>query len=238
MELQGEIQEYFNTNPGKVVRTEGGDPDVFVGTFKAEGPIPGRLPIIIGDCLQNLRSALDYLIWELVLAAQNTPGRHNMFPVCGTLEAFNNQLAKSRLKGVNPDAIEEIKNLQPYHSGKDFDKAMLWVLDDLCNINKHRRVLLTGLRGGPSDLELLHINGEVFGRVNLARIKENTDIGPYPIVDGPMGLGVRIDVNPNIAVHIAFAEGTIQNLDVGLLLAEMLNYIELRVLPKFEPFFR
>jgi hypothetical protein len=144
-ELQTEIEQYFDTNPGKVVREEGGNPNEFIGTFHPGGPIPGRVPIIIGDCLQNLRSALDYLVWELVLTAKNEPGRHNMFPICSTLEAFENQLGKNRLKGVTPDAIAEIRNLQPYHHGRDFDKTKLWVLDDLCNINKHRRVVTTDL---------------------------------------------------------------------------------------------
>lgn len=161
-----------------------------------------------------------------------------MFPICGTPEAFENQLAKrSRLKGVNPGAIAEIQSLQPYHYGQDFEKAMLWVLDDLCNINKHRRVLLTDLKGGPSDLELQHIDGEVFGRVNLASIKKDSTIGPYPIVDGEQGPGIKIDVNPNIAVYVAFNEGTTQDLDIGSVLAEMLKYVEVAVLPRFEPFF-
>ena len=94
VELQAELSRYFQTNPGKVMREAEGDPNQYIGTFQAGGPIPARLPIIIGDCLQNLRSSLDYLVWELVLAAKNTPGRHNMFPVCKTLEAFNNQITK------------------------------------------------------------------------------------------------------------------------------------------------
>jgi hypothetical protein len=239
MELQTEIQRYFNTNPAKIVRDEGGNSDEFIGTIKPGGAIPGRLPIIIGDCLQNLRSALDYMVWELVLAAKNKPGRHNMFPICSTLKAFEDQLnKKNRLKGINPDAIAEIQSLQPYHSGQDFDKAMLWVLDDLCNINKHRRVLLTNLQGGPSDLELRHIDGEVFGRVNTASIKKGAKIGPHPIINGSKGRGIKLDVNPNIAVYMAFDEGVTQNLDIGLVLVKMLRYIEFVVLPRFEPFFR
>ena|ERR1700694_1925691 len=238
IELQTEIQRYFCTNPARIVRVEGGNPDEFIGTVEAGGPIPGRLPIILGDCLQNLRSALDYMVWELVLTAKNEPGRHNMFPICGTLEAFENQLVKrNRLKGVNPGAIAEIQSLQPYHYGQDFEKAMLWVLDDLCNINKHRRVLLTDLKGGPSDLELQHIDGEVFGRVNLASIKKDAKIGPYPIVDGARGPGIKMDVNPNVAVYVAFNEGTTQDLDIGSVLAGMLKYVELELLPRFEPFF-
>jgi hypothetical protein len=236
-EFQSEIAEYFKANPGKVVQEPGGNPDEFVGTFQASGPIPGRLPIIIGDCLQNLRSALDYLVWELVLAAKNEPGRHNMFPVCCTPETFDQQVKRNRLKGVASEAIAEIQSLQPYHCGQDFDKSMLWVIDDLCNINKHRRVLITNLVGGPSDIQLHTINGELFGYVDFASIRRNAKIGPFPIVDGPQGRGVKVDVNPNITFYLAFDEGSTQNMDVGFVVSHLLKFVTLTVLPKFERFF-
>ena len=108
-EFQTEVEEYFKTNPGKVVENPDGNPDEFIGTFQASGPIPGRLPILIGDCLQNLRSALDYLVWELVLAAKNELGRHNMFPVCSTPETFDQQAKeepaqRGRFRGNSRDS--------------------------------------------------------------------------------------------------------------------------------------
>ena len=237
-ELAAELRWYFGTNPGKVVRKAESDPNQYVGTFQAGGPIPARLPIIIGDCLQNLRSSLDYLVWELVLAAKNQPGENNMFPVCSTLKSFDFQLSKRhRLAGVTPDAVAEIKSLQPYHFGQDFDKSPLWVIDDLCNINKHRHVLLTHLHGGPSDIELQIINGETFGRLDLTSIKRDAEIGPLPIIDGPQGRGGQVDVNLKIAAFVAFNEGAAQNLEVGLVLGEMLKYIRFTVLPRFERFF-
>src|SRR5271154_1020769 len=100
-ELQTAVQEYFSTNPCKVVREESGNPDEFIGTFQPGGPVPGRLSIIMGDCIQNLRSSLDYLVWELVLSAKNKPGKHNMFPICSTPEFFGQQLInRRRLDGV------------------------------------------------------------------------------------------------------------------------------------------
>lgn len=206
-----------------------------MGTLQPTGAIPGRISLILGDSLQNLRSSLDYLVWELVIAAKNAPGKHNMFPVCSTSEAFDNQLQRHRLNGVNPDAIDEIRGLKPYHQATDFDESTLWVLDDLCNINKHRRVLLTNLCCGPSDLELKRVNGELFGRVT--KIRKNEKIGPFPMIDGPRGRGVKIDVDPKVAAYIACDEGAAQDIEVSLLMAEVLNYVRFTVLPKFERFF-
>src|SRR5437667_236703 len=127
-ELGTELQRYFQTNPGKMVREANTPDDVAVFTFQTKGPIPARFGLIVGDCLQNLRSSLDYLIWELVLAANNQPTKDNMFPICSTADAFKDAVSKrKRLIGVHPDAIAEIDALQPYHIGQDWGKSVLAV---------------------------------------------------------------------------------------------------------------
>jgi hypothetical protein len=236
-ELETELQRYFETNPGKVVRQPEGEPNQFIGRFEATNPIPGRLPIIMGDCIQNLRSCLDYLVWELVLAAKGTPGKNNSFPICKMLEAFNNQVTKlRRLDGVAPDAVAEIKVFQPYHHGQDFAKHVLWILDDLCNINKHRRVLLTRLVGGMVDhLETKTVDGVLLANLNISRVKQK--IGPFPIVDAVHGPGVQVDVNPQILAYVAFNEGATQDMDVGLVLNELMRFVNSVVFPRFERFF-
>ena len=160
-----------------------------------------------------------------------------MFPICSTLEGFNQQVKRDRLKGITPEATVEIQSWQPYQCGPDFGKSMLWILDDLCNINKHRRVLLTNIVGGPSDIELKTINGQLLGRVDFTGINRDAKIGPFPIVDGPEGRGVRVDVNPNITAYLAFDEGSAQNMDVGFVVSNVLKFVTLTVLPRFETFF-
>jgi hypothetical protein len=41
---------------------------------------PLRLSIICGDAVHNLRTALDHLVWQLVLTEGNEPGKLNSFP--------------------------------------------------------------------------------------------------------------------------------------------------------------
>lgn len=236
-ELERELQGYFETNPGKVVRQPGGDPCEFVGKFQARGPIPARFPLIIGDCLQNLRSSLDYLVWELVLAANNEPNKNNMFPICSTVDAFKTQLSRGRLNGVVDDAAAEIEGLQPYHGGKDFFKTMLWVLDDLCNINKHRRVLLTELVGTPSDIEPQIIGGELWAEIDFRSIDRDATIGPFPIISAPKDPGVELQTEIRILALVTLDEGPAKSMDVGVFLNEMMRYISAEVMPRFERFF-
>ena len=88
-------------------------------------------------------------MWELCLAANSVPGTKNAFPICTTDAHFDKALQRRRLTGLSACAVAEIRELQPYTHGQDYQSSNLWLLDELCNINKHRRVLLAEVRWRP-----------------------------------------------------------------------------------------
>jgi len=238
-ELNSETRRYFQAKPAKVVRQEEGSPDEFIGEIITDAPVPKRIPLIIGDFLQNLRSSLDYLVWELVLAAKNAPDDKNMFPICTTPEAFKGQLSRHRLDGVPREAVAEIDSLQPYHDGADAKWHVLFVIDDFCNINKHRYILTTRVYGGqaPSDFITKEINGQIYGNTSFESIlKQGTKIGPFPIVDGPYGRGPKVNMPLNLIAFIAFDEGAAQNVEVGHALGIFMGFV-IQELNRFEKFF-
>lgn len=238
-ELNAEVQRYFQQDPAKVVRDENASPDEYIAQVTARIAVPGKVPMIVGDFLTNVRSSLDYLVWELVLAAKNSPTDKNMFPICTTPKAFDQQLARHRLDGVPVDAITEIRALQPYHDRQDADGHVLAMLDNLCNVNKHRRVLTTILRGlpAPKDFVTETINGQVYGSLNFADLlNQDTKIGPIPMVDGPLGRGPKADVPLQIVTYVAFNERAAQDVEVGLTLSILGGYVA-QELAKFEKFF-
>jgi hypothetical protein len=238
-ELGVETQRYYKKNPAKVMRQEYGSPDEFIGKIVPAISIPARIPLIIGDFLQNLRSSLDYLVWELVLAAKNTPTKDNMFPICITPQLFNQQLTRGRLQGIPVDAVAEIEALQPYHSGKDAEGSVLAVIDNLCNINKHRRVIMTMFRGGmaPSDFVTTEIDGQMYGSLNFSTLlNEGAKIGPFPIVDGPQGPGLKMNVPLQLVAFVAFNEGAAQDVEVGFALSILAGYV-VQSMANFEKFF-
>jgi hypothetical protein len=230
-----ELERYFKSNPGHMVREPNTPDDQVIFTFQPKGPIPARFGLIIGDCLQNLRSSLDYLVWELVLATNNQPGKHNMFPICDSAEAFKDALNKrKRLLGVNPEAIAEIEALQPYHLGEDFGKAILWVLDELTNINKHRRVLVTELRTGKNTNPPIEKDGELWlqtGPGPTPVFDSNAKFGPFPIMDG------KVKMDAQLVAVITFGEGGAKGMEVTLCLNEWSIYILQKILPRFKRFF-
>src|SRR5438128_2720160 len=59
---------------------------------------PRNLSIVAGDCLYNLRSALDHLVWQLVLSnPPHRPTKKNMFPICTSESALHKQINMGRL---------------------------------------------------------------------------------------------------------------------------------------------
>jgi hypothetical protein len=177
--------------------------------------LPAQLPLILGDCLQNLRSSLDYLVWELVVAAKGQPNEKNAFPICEDAGRFKESLGRGRLRGLSTDAIEEVEMFQPYFDGRDFREHPYWLLDKLCNINKHRRILLTRLKAG--------YGGRTPGSDRYTQVAGN--------------LGEVVDMDVELIAFVAFEEGgIIKGSEVISFTSQLIDSVE-RVIPNFDRFF-
>lgn len=110
--------------------------------------VPPRLGAIAGDVLNNLRPALDYLVFALsYLDTEGEPADGTQFPICDTAAYFREKKGLW-LKGLSPEHVAAIEGLQPY----DGRKEQVWLrwLRDLHNPDKHRHlsVLATEVGGG------------------------------------------------------------------------------------------
>ena len=130
--------------------------------------------------MRNIRSALDYLVWELVLAAKGVPNEKHAFPVCETPKAFEDSLRRKRLAELSEEMITEIEALQPYIEAVRHQDHPFWILERLCNINKHRRILLTKLRTG--------MRGKVPGSDQYAFLSHLRSQQPHPQLPGEFSL--------------------------------------------------
>ena len=114
--------------------------------FRGETPnVPIDWSVRLGEILYNLRSALDHLVWQLVRANGQRPGRHNAFPIVKSDEVWGEQQAKTpwALSGVSGSAVDMIRRLQPYTGGLGlpFNVGAFRKLHSLCNIDKHRHLV-------------------------------------------------------------------------------------------------
>jgi hypothetical protein len=119
-----------------------------------ELPPTPRLSLICGDAIQNIRAALDHLVWQLVLLEGNRPGGWTKFPITTHINDFNSSVRApkdpkkrpSPLQGitVGGEAWTLIEKAQPYNGGemlKDPARHELVVLAFLSNTDKHRTLL-------------------------------------------------------------------------------------------------
>lgn len=232
--LREEALRYFGSNPGEVVAETETNSGRIVLIFKTRIPVPVSVPLIIGDAVQNLRSSLDYLVWELVLAANNQPTEKNMFPICTSPEAFKDQLSRGRLTGIAPDALTEIEALQPYHYGQDCERAPIRVLDSFCNINKHRRVLVTVLAVHASRTDIISSATGYSVQQTFSPRYHNTEIAVGPAYSVP---GETVEMKGDALFFITFDEGVAKDIEVASCLRQLWGFVNDDVLSRFEKFF-
>ena len=90
--------------------------DEQVWVYRGETPNgPIEWSVRLGEILYNLRSALDHLVWQLVLANEQTPGRRNAFPIVN--DECDWKRATRQLEGVAPEDQQIIRYLQPFTGG-------------------------------------------------------------------------------------------------------------------------
>ncbi len=110
--------------------------------------------VIIGETIQNIRTALDYLVYALVIHTQGRkPRERTQFPIYANAgDFFRDRNQISELPG---ELRRRIRKLQPYqpHSQRN---ATLALISKLSNTDKHRLLLITETEiGGPTSYRVL-----------------------------------------------------------------------------------
>ncbi len=225
--VNAEAARYHKANDNQFVPEANNSTNQPTFRVRPKLPIPDEIALFVGDCLQNLRTSLDYLIWELILAAGNTPGKKNQFPVCLAPKAFQDAQAAGRLQGVDPAAVALIESIQPYHDGKP-DATCLAILDVLTNINKHRHLLLTEF-GTLSMSEMLDdLNTYLAGSHDLSVLIHST--GFNRVVTSQ-----QMQMQSDLIPFIAFNEGAVTGMDVGFAIEGLISYVS-AVVENFKAF--
>lgn len=228
--LFDELERYFKGNPGAMVREKDEPANAYSFTFQAKYPVPARIPLLLGDVLQNLRSTLDYLVWELAIAAKNVPTKKNQFPICFKPKSFEDAVCKSgRLDGVDVHAIHIIEGLQPYHLlPVGLEHSFTAVLDELVNINKHRTIITTVL--ATTAIE------------NFQVVSTPEGLYAYgtPIADTtPRRMVIPLGEQPNaqIGAFMQIDEGYVKGAEISSALNALFRTTTENILPLFEEFF-
>jgi len=130
-------------------------------------PVDPSLPLAIGDCIHNLRSALDHLAFQLaVLNGKGAEAESKIsFPVCLTENEFTKFIKKKVAPFIDGQALAAIKELLPYQTGAVHEADILWVISQLDIIDKHRLLVVLTRHLRPTGFTLTTPSGDVFDQV-------------------------------------------------------------------------
>ena len=228
--LQSETLRFLQEGPGELLSTTERESNGLLIGSGVSPAIPARIPLIIGDVLHNLRSSLDYLIWELVLANGYLPTNKNAFPICDVQAAFKMELRRHRLDGIPAPARTTIEGLQPYRDGERREHNNLRVLDELSGISRHRGVSLSAVTVLDSGLEL-DSNAGSYADSFVPALHQSSETG---VCLYPASHRVR---DGQLVRFIAFGDGPAKGVELGLCLDRLWHWVSDVVLPQFEGYF-
>jgi hypothetical protein len=237
-ELIAALKAFKNSEPYRVrVQPKPDLPHLLEYRLVVVRDIPPEVPLIIGDVLQNLRSAVDHLAGQLVRAANNTPDRDTAFPVYETAEKFQSG-CKRQIHLMRQDAQDAIKFVQPYKGGNG---DTLWRLHRLNNIDKHNLIFTTF--ASVTQINLFHHLARVmpalqpFADAGFIVRPDNTE----PLKNGSVlftSIGPQPDENLKFSIDVAFGEpGICEGEPVAKVIDEIAKFV-CGVLVNFAPLLR
>jgi hypothetical protein len=185
---------------------------------------PDVIPLIVGDLFCCLRSSLDQLVYSLA-HLRSRESRNNQFPI---LAAENTAEFERRTKGIPAEAAAIVRSLQPYHGGDTtaIRGNLLWKLNAICNIDKHRRI---PVHGTGMLFRFPNVSVDVRRLINF-----DNDNG---VISVPISLKSKMALDPEISLDVAFGdlrEGVQCSL-AGI--EEIYEFVTSDVLPRFARFF-
>lgn len=203
---------------------------------------PPIVGLLVGDCIHNLRSALDHIVYSLIstnhLRLGKPPSEKAMFPICDTRSGYLHQIGKlKRLDGI-PDAVATfIESLQPYHTrekGLDHTLHPLWVLNKLENIDKHRRLTLASAVARHAHVSIQYKSGHESDVMLLQdTIYDRAILTSYP----PARDGSEVQVNGGLMVYVALKDAnefsSLLDEEICKVLLQLVDYVGNVLLPRF-----
>ncbi len=181
-------------------------------------PIQPEIRLVIGDAIQNLRSALDYLACCLVTAGGGRITTNTCFPITDIVPTTPEQQSafERKVHGMRQDAIDAIRAVKPYKGGDD----TLWRLHRLNIVDKHRMLMAaaTAVSGANPGFTREALASFVMGRGSLPNALIPI-AGSFPLKAGYKfsfwNAESQVNEQPYFLFEIAFNESGISKGEVA-----------------------
>lgn len=183
----------FFKDPGayRIVPELDADSGEYVHKLHGCKPPIAEWGVFVGAICYMLRSALDNLVCEMVIANGNSITNKTMFPIFETQAGFRDRAVGSggnkMLDGLNNDQIALVEAAQPYAQVVGYwGGDPLWILHQLNNIDKHRHIPFGAgvldnrtIESAPSGGEIFAVRRIVaYDGAEVARGKEPMNMEP------------------------------------------------------------
>jgi hypothetical protein len=192
--------------------TETGRHALSVGGLPA---IDDEWKLLVGDCLFNLRSAVDHLAWQLVeLDGTAPPNEHTHFPIYQSpLNDKGNPRTIQFVPAVSrADIVLALEASQPYMTADspptptaDYRTCPLWLVHRFNIIDKHRLLLVVARMSAPDQMwwGWNPQDGEPpFVQINFNPLKEGEPVAWFDF----HGAEPPNDFDPHPAIQISLRE--------------------------------
>jgi hypothetical protein len=216
--LDDEMRAFSDSEPYRVVTEQEPETHDYVWRVFFNRPDvrpPDHLAVVAGDAIHNLRSALDYLAWQLAIIGRGAD-RGTYFPLFEDFEEYRRKKPHP-LGHVLDRHRTMVERLQPYHvwaamnAGTGFPLAnyALLLIGRLDNWDKHR-LLLTGATFAVFRPPVIR---------NLRRAKIKAPIGGFRVDDGAelyriteieaLDPTLKMDVESRLPFSVSFGDPSI-----------------------------
>lgn len=222
--LDIEIKDFIKQHPFTARGEQDGDSRRFRILADKYPLLPSHWPLMVGDVIHNMRSALDQVIWALTMKSPKQPNNQQartvLFPVCETSGQYWGEMSnkgngqRARCAGwIGADALAIVDRVQPYHLGDAAPEHPLAILATYSNSDKHRRIAASAALAAPVQFTFEIVASSRQGRITsyTYTARENllyldAELGVIEFGEGTTCDPGEILVKPHLEGAITFSE--------------------------------
>lgn len=162
-ELDREITAFRKLRPYRlVVEGDGNPPTRHALVKRIREPMPDSVPLLIGDAIHNLRSALDHVICDAIRLRGGTIDQNTQFPMPKG-DNLEGAIEHRGIDQAGPEVVEIVRGLKPNKAGN----PDLRLIHDLDIDDKHKLLLPVASTIGIPALRLVGVQGGIMNLLNI-----------------------------------------------------------------------
>ncbi|MDP3811061.1 MAG: hypothetical protein Q8Q78_08675 [Hydrogenophaga sp.] len=208
------VRTFFEGQPYELETQIDEEAEIVVQAWRMKGDLPRQWPAMLGEIVHNLRCALDYLTFQLVILETGSPPTESskvQFPIFLKREGFNSRGVPTMLKDVGSIAQAIIESVQPFATTNDGIGAFQ-MLRLLSNWDKHRSIGVVCAYTSSKEVTIEADREDLIAGCGpivfpSGELQDNTPIGGFKIPSGPgplMERAARVKAKIDLSLFIAF----------------------------------